>query len=164
MKSRQYANERDSIVAILGLSMGLLFWLIVLTYPGFFFYDPFRVHDLLRSSELLSILVGWILIANVVPLLLVLYAIGFRRAITLVPLFTVIWPIALHVTEMTIWIKDKVPYFQYFYNYPIFIFTDIAIPCLFLYAWVKIQRGSIKEIFSHGFRGFFLGKKRLERS
>jgi hypothetical protein len=85
MKSRQNANERDSIVAILGLSMGLLFWLVVLTYPGFFFYDPFRVHDLLRSSELLSILVGWILIANVVPLLLVLYAIGFRRAITLVP-------------------------------------------------------------------------------
>ena len=34
MKSRQNANERDSIVAILGLSMGLLFWLVVLTYPG----------------------------------------------------------------------------------------------------------------------------------
>ena len=28
MKSRQNANERDSIVAILGLSMGLLFWLV----------------------------------------------------------------------------------------------------------------------------------------
>jgi hypothetical protein len=158
-----YFNEkRNQLVAVLSFSLALIFWLIIASYPEFFFFNPFGVANTIRSWELLAFIVAWVSISTFSPLLLMTYALGFHTVIKFLPPLVLIWPVVLVISEVTIYFQTESAYFKYLLTYPVFIFTDIFVPFLLLYTWALLARGGVKEVFSYGIRGIFRGPVNLE--
>lgn len=120
----------DYIVGLLALLILIVFWLIVFTFPSFFLFNPLNETDFLRRYELLASTIGWIGLSTLVPVLLFLYAAGYRRARLLLPYVALFYPISLIVSQITIYNRSGETYISYLWNYPVFIFTDLLLPIL----------------------------------
>jgi hypothetical protein len=123
----------DYIVGVLALLILIVFWLIVFTFPSFFLFNPFNEVDTLRQYELLVSTIGWIGISTFVPILLFLYAAGFRRARLFLPVFALLYPLSLVVSQITIYNRSGETYISYLWNFPVFIFTDLLLPIFVLF-------------------------------
>lgn len=137
----------DYMVGLLGLLILVVFWLIVFTFPSFFLFNPLNEVDTLRQYELLASTIGWIGISTGAPILLFLYAAGFRRARLILPFFALFYPISLLISQVTIFNRTGETYISYLWNYPVFIFTDLLLPIfiLFIAHDLKEQRVSQPE-------------------
>jgi hypothetical protein len=123
----------DYIVGVLALLILIVFWLIVFTFPSFFLFNPLNEVDALRRYELLASTIGWIGISTVAPGLLFLYAAGYRRARLLLPIFALIYPVSLIISQVTIYNRTGETYISYLWNFPVFIFTDLLLPIFILF-------------------------------
>jgi hypothetical protein len=123
----------DYIVGLLALLILVVFWLIVLTFPSFFLFNPLNETDTLRQNELLVSTIGWIGISTGAPILLFLYSAGFRRARLLLPYFALLYPISLVISQITIYNRTGETYISYLWNFPVFMFTDLLLPIFILF-------------------------------
>jgi hypothetical protein len=135
----------DYIVGLLGLLIFLVFWLIVLTFPSFFLFNPFNEADSLRQYELLASTIGWIGISTGTPILLFLYAAGFRRARLVLPFVALLYPISLIVSQLTIYNRTGETYISYLWNFPVFIFTDLLLPIFILFIAHDLKEQKISQ-------------------
>ena len=118
----------DYIVGVLALLILIVFWLIVLTFPSFFLFNPLNEADTLRRYELLGSTIGWIGLSTLAPILLFFYAAGFRRARLALPFVALFYPISLIISQITIYNRSGETYISYLWNFPVFIFTDLLLP------------------------------------
>ena len=123
----------DYIVGVLALLILIVFWLIVFTFPSFFLFNPLNETDTLRRYELIASTVGWIGISTIAPGLLFLYAAGYRRARLLLPIFALLYPTSLLISQITIYSRTGDHYISYLWNFPVFIFTDLLLPIFILF-------------------------------
>lgn len=120
---------------LLGLTCAVVFWLVVATFPAFFFFNPWGSGDAMRSITLTLSSIGWILISLGPLVLLWLYAAGRRDAIRWLPVVALWWPISLLISHITVFLETGHGYVDYLATYPIFLFTDIALPVLLMAVW-----------------------------
>ena len=123
----------DYIVGVLALLILIVFWLIVFTFPSFFLFNPLNEIDTLRRYELLTSTIGWIGISTISPILLFLYAAGYRRARLFLPFFALLYPVSLIISQITIYTRTGDHYISYLWNFPVFIFTDLLLPVFLLF-------------------------------
>jgi hypothetical protein len=116
-----------------------LFWLVVATYPTFFFFNPFAEKDSLRATLLAISTVGWLLISIGPALLFSLYALGYSRALRLLPIAALVWPASLLVNHISLAIQKGQWYTGYLLDYPIFVATDILLPVLLMAVWAELR-------------------------
>ena len=128
-----------AVVASFGIFVSALFWLVVATYPSFFFFNPFAEKDSLRATLLAVSTVGWILISVGPALLFSLYALGYARALRLLPVAALVWPVSLLINHITLAIQKGQWYTGYLLDYPIFIATDILLPLLLMAVWAELR-------------------------
>jgi len=128
-----------AVVASIGVFVSALFWLVVATYPSFFFFNPFAESDTLRSVALTLSTFGWVLISTGPAVLFVLYAIGFARALRFLPVVALLWPIALLINHVSLFIQKGEWFTGYLLDYPIFVATDILLPVLLMAVWAELR-------------------------
>jgi hypothetical protein len=128
-----------AVVASFGIFVSALFWLVVATYPSFFFFNPFEEKDSLRATFLTVSTVGWILISIGPALLFCLYALGYARALRLLPFVALVWPASLLINHISLAIQKGQWYTGYLLDYPIFIATDILLPLLLMAVWAELR-------------------------
>lgn len=128
-----------AVVASFGIFVSALFWLVVATYPSFFFFNPFAEKDSLRATLLAVSTVGWILISIGPALLFSLYALGYARALRLLPVAALVWPVSLLINHISLAIQKGQWYTGYLLDYPIFIATDILLPLLLMAVWAELR-------------------------
>lgn len=128
-----------AVVASFGVFVSALFWLVVATYPTFFFFNPFAEKDALRATVLAISTIGWILISIGPALLFSLYALGYSRALRLLPIAALVWPASLLVNHISLAIQKGQWYTGYLLDYPIFIATDILLPLLLMAVWAELR-------------------------
>lgn len=128
-----------AVVASFGIFVSALFWLVVATYPSFFFFNPFAESDPLRASVLTLSTVGWVLIATGPAVLFSLYALGHARVLRLLPIVALTWPIALVINHLTLFIQKADWFTGYLLDYPVFIATDILLPVLLIAVWAELR-------------------------
>ncbi len=147
MKKRNL-NRLDYVAALIGCMIFVCFWLVIATFPNFFFINPQDQVDPIRRAQLVLSTLGWILISTFAPICLILYSRGVHKAIKLIPLFTLLWPISLAISQITSYVQTGYYYFEYLTQFPIFIFTDIALPILLLVVWFDLRegRGNLKKV------------------
>jgi hypothetical protein len=133
-------KSHESLTALIGAIIMLVFWLTIATFPDFFFFNPFENPDLLRRIELTISTIGWILISTAIPLILYLFARGNRRLLSLLPVLALIWPISLVIAQITNYFQTGEIYIDYLVNFPIFFFTDIAIPLIVIVLWYDLRK------------------------
>lgn len=141
-ESMGFAASRVStraVVASFGIFVSALFWLVVATYPSFFLFNPFAETDALRSSVLTFSTVGWVLISVGPAILFTLYALGYARVLRLIPLIALLWPIALLINHVSLFIQKGEWFTGYLLDYPIFIATDILLPVLLMAVWAELR-------------------------
>ena len=128
-----------AVVASFGIFVSALFWLVVATYPSFFLFNPFAETDTLRSSVLTLSTVGWVLISIGPAILFTLYALGYARVLKLIPIIALLWPIALLINHVSLFIQKGEWFTGYLLDYPIFIATDILLPVLLMAVWAELR-------------------------
>ena len=126
----------------------IIFWLVIATFPNFFFINPQNQVDPLRRAELVLSTIGWILISTAAPICLLIYSRGRHYAIKFLPLTALVWPISLVIAQVTSYIQTGYFYLEYLTQFPIFVFTDIALPILILIIWVDLREHRSKQMES----------------
>jgi hypothetical protein len=129
----------DYIVSLFGASILVTFWLVVATFPKFFFFNPLGVDNELRRFELVISTAGWISISTIVPLLFFLIAVGKSKARKFIPYAALLYPASLIISQLTVYVQTGAAYLSYLNNFPIFIFTDIVLPVLIIFIWHDIR-------------------------
>jgi hypothetical protein len=128
-----------AVVASFGIFVSALFWLVVATYPSFFFFNPLAEKDALRSAVLTLSTIGWVLIAVGPAALFTFYALGHPRALRFLPIVALLWPAALLINHVSLFIQKGEWFTGYLLDYPIFIATDILLPILLMAVWAELR-------------------------
>ncbi len=128
-----------AVIASFGIFVSVLFWLVVATYPTFFFFNPLAETDSLRAAVLTISTIGWVLIATGPVVLFVLYALGHPRALRLLPIVALVWPISLLINHVSLYIQKGQWFTGYLLDYPIFVATDILLPVLLIVVWAELR-------------------------
>lgn len=132
-------NRLEYIVGLLGAMILIVFWLVIATFPSFFFFNPIGTANTLRRVELVFSTVGWILISTGAPLVLFSYSFGKASLLKLLPLTALVYPLSLLVSQVTIYAQTGSTYISYLTHFPIFIFTDLLLPILILVIWRDLR-------------------------
>jgi hypothetical protein len=144
-------NRLDYVVALMSCMIFLSFWLVIATFPNFYFVNPQDQIDPLRRAELIFSTIGWISISTICPMLLMIYSFGFHKVINIVPWSGIIWPLSLLISQVTSYIQTGYFYLEYLTNFPILIFTDLVLPILILFIWLdlRLKRPSTTPIVNY---------------
>jgi hypothetical protein len=117
----------------------IIYWLVVLTYQDFFFFNPADEPQLARQISLWLCLMGWVLAALGSPLALLGAAGGSLVALRVLPVTALWWPVSLLISQVTLFVITGNAYMDYLFQYPIFIVTDIALPVLVVMKWSRMK-------------------------
>lgn len=128
-----------AVVASFGVFVSALFWLVVATYPTFFMFNPLEEPDGVRSAILSVSTFGWVLLATGPAVLFVSYALGYARALRFLPIVALVWPIALLINHVSLFIQKGQWFTGYLLDYPVFIATDILLPVLLIAVWAELR-------------------------
>lgn len=148
MDSARRLQRLDYIFKLVAFSIFIIFWLVVLTFPSFFFFNPLNEPDMIRRIELVFSTVGWITLSTFVPLVLFIFAEGLRKARNLVLILGLIYPVSLITSQVTIYIRTGSPYLNYLVDFPIFVFTDIILPILVIFIWNDLKEKPSQKVIS----------------
>jgi len=116
----------------LSLLISLVFGLQILTFPTFFFLNPFGSSlSIFLTIAQVATIVGWIVLLVGPPLLIALRErVGARYSLYL-SIVALAWPAALLLVRFALFELTGDPAINYLFNYPIFIFSDIAAPIIY---------------------------------
>jgi hypothetical protein len=148
IKRKVLLTRLDYVAALIGCLIFLVFWLVIATFPNFFFINPQNQLDPLRRAELIFSSIGWILISTFAPICLLIYSRGRHGAIKFLPVTALVWPISLVTAQITSYVQTGYFYLEYLTQFPIFVFTDIALPILILIIWVDLREHHSKQMES----------------
>lgn len=125
---RSIASERVAALAV--TLSAIAFWLVILTFPNFFFYNPFETADAVFRIEQIFSTFAWICSAT----LPVLFAwVRKVNGLSTKPLFMVavaLWPFAILLIQITSAVRG-LGFYSYLGAFPVLALTDIIAP-LFL--------------------------------
>lgn len=136
--SEIHAAHRIHIRAT-ALMVFVIYWLMVLTYPNFFIFQPGDAPEVLRQISLWLSLIGWLLAAVATPILLFSAAGGNKVSLRFIPITAMWWPASLIFSQLTIIYLTGQSYINYIVDYPIFLVTDVAIPLLVMWKWSQLK-------------------------
>lgn len=129
----------DYIVGLLGVMIMFTFWLVVATFPSFYFFNPLGQTNTLRRFELILSTIGWIGVSTIAPLLLFAFASGLRGARHFLPIAGFFYPVSLAISQITSYVETGSAYLSYLRNFPIFFLTDLILPILILFIWHDLK-------------------------
>ena len=134
-----------AVVASLAIFVGLLFWLVVATYPGFFLFNPLLEKDQFRAITLTLTTIGWVLISTTPTVILLSYAAGYSKPLSFLPFVALFWPVSLLVNHIVLYFQEGKWFIGYLLDYPIFLATDILLPALLIQIWLELRTVSKKR-------------------
>lgn len=127
----------------------IIYWLMVLTYPDFFIFNPLAETNALRTAALWTCLVGWLVASIGTPTMLWLTSDGNYKALKWIPFTALLWPVSIVFSQLTSYMVTNKSYLNYIIDYPIFILTDIALPVLALWKWYEMKKFIVDTGRSH---------------
>ncbi len=139
MQDARRIQRLAEVTALIGTMILIVFWLVVATFPKFFFFNPLGGSNTLRRFELVISTIGWIGISTIVPILLFLMAYGKNGVRKYLPFAALLYPLSLIVSQITIYVQTGSAYISYLKNFPIFIFTDVILPVLIMFLWHDLK-------------------------
>jgi hypothetical protein len=129
----------DYVLSVFALMIAAITWLIIFTYPNFYFINPLDATSLLRKVTLSLSTIGWIVQGTLSPLLILLYAAGRRHAINWLWAGALFWPTSLLISQITNYVDNQYWYGDYLTDFPVLGFMDIALPLCLMYLWTRLR-------------------------
>ena len=117
----------------------VIYWLMVLSYQDFFFFDPSDSSGIFRQATLWFYLFGWISAGVGTPVLLFLASSGSLRALSWIPVTVLGWPVAIVLAQVSAYAQTGESYLGYLFDYPIFLLSDVALPAFLMLKWSRMR-------------------------
>ena len=127
MKSRLPVATYEQVAAAL-FCFGWLASIVVAAHRTAFFVHPFDTTDMVRRTELIAFIVGWILLCAgpvFIAIRMLLVDDSQLRYLRVVALF---YPASVLAIQFTLYFQNKHWYFNYLQQNRWFVVTDIAVP------------------------------------
>jgi hypothetical protein len=115
---------------------------VTLTFLGFFFTDPLQYGNTVLAFVQYISQFAWVSLVVLPPILLSVRAWNALIKITFL-VAVLAWPVTLITIRVLLLVETGDAYLSYLMSYPIFIFTDILVPLIYVFIWV--QRGKIRS-------------------
>lgn len=104
----------------------------ILTFPTFFFLNPFANSlSILLTVAQVATMIGWVVLLLAPPVLIALRERVGKRFTLYLSIAALVWPAALLLVRFAVLSLTGDPAINYLFNFPIFIFSDIAVPILY---------------------------------
>jgi hypothetical protein len=104
----------------------------ILTFPTFFFLNPFANSlSILLTVAQVATMIGWIVLLIAPPVLVAMRERVGKRFTLYLSIAALVWPAALLLVRFAVLSLTGDLAINYLFNYPIFIFSDIAVPILY---------------------------------
>lgn len=117
----------------------VIYWLMVLSYQDFFFFDPSDSSGIFRQATLWVYLAGWISAGVGTPVLLFAASSGSLRALSWIPVTVLGWPVAIVLAQVSAYAQTGESYLGYLFDYPIFVLSDVALPVFLMLKWSRMR-------------------------
>ena len=138
--------NKNRNLPLLALLIAAFFWGVVFSFPDFFFFNPLDQTSTLRQLQLLISSVGWVLLSTGLPIALLLIADGHQRLVKALPYLSLLWPISVASTQITLFFQNNEWYLGYLKNYPVFIVTEIILPLCGMLIWRQLREDSAQVV------------------
>jgi hypothetical protein len=114
--------------------------LMTLTFIGFFFANPFGSgFTFLGLIQAISTL-GWISLIVVPPFVLYPRKDANPAKSVWFLIATLLWPASVLAIRITLLVQSGNPYLGYLVQYPLFLFSDIFVPVVYILIWRGSRR------------------------
>jgi len=118
-------------VAALAVTLSTtVYWLAILTFPDFFFFNPLANMDPVFKIEQIISTMGWVCMGVFPAVFAWIPSIKGRSTQPLYIFSALLWPVSIFIIQATLLVQGS-GFYGYLANYPILIFTDV-LNCLFL--------------------------------
>lgn len=118
----------------------VIYWLVILSYQDFFFFDPADSDGLFRQITLWMFIVGWVVAAVVSPVLMMMVAVGSPKGLAWMPVAVLLWPVAIVLAQVSAYEQTGESHLGYLFDYPVFVLTDIALPAFLMIKWARMRQ------------------------
>lgn len=131
-------TRREAFFLSLTCSVVLIF--VTLMFPSFFFAPPFAAGVTALSVFQLLSTFGWIALIVIPPIVF-----GVPRPLTglgsgLLLIGALLWPASVIAIRFALLSMVGNPYLGYLVQYPIFFFSDLLVPALYVVMWRLLTR------------------------
>jgi hypothetical protein len=120
---------------LLTLLVSLVFALEIWTFHNFFFFNPLEAGYPLVSIAQFCWFVALIAVITVPPVVILQAQNEGRVAQLLFGVAAIMWPASILFIRIAALISTGNTYMAYLIDYPIFLFTDLAVPVLYIWMW-----------------------------
>lgn len=103
------------------------FWLVIMTYPKFYFFNPFETRILVFRVEQIFSTLGWILFSFAPLLFAWVPVVNGKSTKALYLISASLWPVAILVIQTTIAFQGG-GFYSYIGRNPIFALNDLIAP------------------------------------
>lgn len=133
-------NSSFTIVALTTLAT----WIVIATQAWAFFPDPVNSGGTLRGIELALSTVAWVLLAVGPIAVLIAFRAGDDFVLRYLPIVALAWPVSVLVIHLTLRVQNGAWYFDYLWNYPAFLVTDVLAPIVYFWTWRRLERWRVQ--------------------
>ena len=126
---RSIASERVAALAV--TLSAIAFWLVILTFPNFFFYNPFETEDAVFRIEQIFSTFAWICSATLPVLFGWVTHLNGRSTRPLFMVAVALWPFSILLIQITSAVRG-LGFYSYLGAFPVLALTDIIAPLFLL--------------------------------
>ena len=149
MKSKLPIATYEQVVAAL-FCLGWLASMVVAAHRPAFFVHPFDVTDMVRRTELIFFIAGWILLCGGPIAIAVRMLLVDDAPLRYLWFVSLLYPASVIAIQVTLYVQNNRWYFDYLQKNPWFAVTDIIVPIglLLVDRVVRNSRISVAETAS----------------
>ena len=126
---RSIVEKRVAAFAVTLFTIG--FWLVIATFPNFFFFNPLETADPVFRVEQVISTVAWVVYATLPLLFAWVRTINSKSTQPLFLAAVGFWPLAILIIQVTMAVRGY-GFYSYLSTYPILAFTDLIVPLAFI--------------------------------
>ena len=125
---RSIASER--VAALAATLLAIAFWLVIMTFPTFFLYNPFETEDAVFRIEQIFSTFAWISSATLPLLFAWVTNLNGKSTKPLFLATVALWPFSILLIQITSAVRG-LGFYSYLGAFPVLALTDVIAP-LFL--------------------------------
>jgi hypothetical protein len=126
---RSIVERRVAAFAVTLFTIG--FWLVIATFPNFFFFNPLETTDPVFRVEQVISTIAWIVYATLPLLFAWVRTINSKSTQPLFLAAVGLWPLSILIIQVTMAVRGY-GFYSYLSTYPILAFTDLVAPLVFI--------------------------------
>ena len=125
---RSIASERVAALAV--TLSAVAFWLVIMTFPTFFLYNPFETEDVVFRVEQIFSTFAWICSATLPLIFAWVTSLNGKSTKPLFVVAVALWPFSILLIQITSAVRG-LGFYSYLGAFPVLALTDLIAP-LFL--------------------------------